>query len=638
MNFLNTGVREVGRRVRRQKNRLALANARKSVERAEIALGRAGWQALAGDERVRAALADLQHHDERIAGTNADIARLETQVREQEATRAAARQEHAETAGRIEAERAPVEQSLLDLQSRLAGHGRTIQEQNVRRAALNAQQTALLRQERRTRRAGLLLTEDERAARQKEFDAGRASLSEQAALLAAARTQESEAATDDQGRIKEVRAALKGLDKRAGDAAAGLAARERAAAVAIGALHKQIAALRRQAARIEEEKDDAFLAIGRLLGDSDQPSAGHEEVFALARRHRQGYERLDRLERTWSQESRDADRQDLRLFNFAWVTMGVLLVLGVVLAFHPPAKPDWLPRNTEAVLTLNVKDFTDADFKSQEPPAWQAIWTGLVRTVAEVPGIDVRRQVSRITRALAPATEKSPAVDCLLVEMRPSVRVEVILKQLLTPAGGFELPIFNGAPNFHGVPLYEKGALAIAQIGPDTLAVGPSESVQALIDVRLGRRDDLKSDAQVFSEFQRLDENGAYRLVTYRPRELTDLTDPVLEPGLLRDCQSLGLTLNMREPVSAVFLFNAATTAEANEIARRLSATPDEVLRLQSVGPNLFIEPPVVRTHDAQVEWRFRMTTPAARELLERVSRLELSTPGGQDVAGTAAP
>ena len=104
----------------------------------------------------------------------------------------------------------------------------------------------------------------------------------------------------------------------------------------------------------------------------------------------------------------------------------------------------------------------------------------------------------------------------------------------------------------------------------------------------------------------------------------------------MRDCQSLGLTLNVREPVSAVFLLNAANAAEANEIARRLSATPDEVLRLQSVGPNLFIEPPVVRTHDAQVEWRFRMTTPAARELLERVSRLELSAPGGQDVAGTA--
>ena len=631
MNFVHTGVRAVARGLGRQRNRLALANARKLVERAEIALGRAGWRDLAEDERTHAAFEAIRHHDERIAEAGADIARLEAQVREQEAARETARQEHAEAVRGVEAERLPVEQSLRDLQVRQAEHARALQEQNVRRGALNSDQTALLRQERSTRRQRLLLSEEDRAARQREFEAGRASLSEQAAQLAAARSAEAEAVAADQRRIKEVRDTLKRLDKRAHDADTDLAARERTVAVAIGALHKQIAAIRRQAARIEEEKDDGFLSIGHLLTERDQPPAGQDELFATARRHRQAYERLERLEHTWLQESRDADRQDLRIFNFVWITLLILLGLGLLLAVRTPGKRDWLPRNTEAILTLDVKSFTDADFtralQSQEPAAWQTVWTGLVRTVADVPAIDVRRQVSRITRALAPATERSPAVDCLLVEMRPSVDVAAIRKQLDTPAVGFRLR----SQYFNGLPIYEKGPLAIAQIGPDTLAIGPLASVEALINVRLGLRDDLKSDAQVFSEFQRLDEDGAFRLVTYRPRELTDLTDPLLDSGLLRDCQALGLTINMREPVSAVFLLNAASAAEANQIARTLAANPDQVLKLQSA----FVDPPVVRTHDLQVEWRFRLTAPAARELLQRVSRLELASIGGRDVART---
>ena len=55
----------------------------------------------------------------------------------------------------------------------------------------------------------------------------------------------------------------------------------------------------------------------------------------------------------------------------------------------------------------------------------------------------------------------------------------------------------------------------------------------------------------------------------------------------------------------------------------------------QSQSLNLFIEPPTVtKVHDTQVEWRFRMTAPAAREFLQRVSRLEMAGPAsGSKVA-----
>ncbi len=104
---------------------------------------------------------------------------------------------------------------------------------------------------------------------------------------------------------------------------------------------------------------------------------------------------------------------------------------------------------------------------------------------------------------------------------------------------------------------------------------------------------------------------------------------PGAQSGAARnDCNALGLTLDMREPVSAVFMLNAPNAQDAAQVAHQLQTSPDEVLQLRGAGPNLFIETPTVtKVHDTQVEWRFRMTAPAAREFLQRVSRLDMASP-----------
>ena len=629
MNFIATGVKDVTRRLRRSKNRLALANARKFVDKAETALGRHGWRKLAGDEAVRPVYDTLSRLDEEVAATNARIAELETRVREQENVRDAAAREHREALDAIEAERAPVQQNLFDLQNRRIEHQKQVHEQAAHKAALQAEQAALTKEEKRARRQNLLADEPERLARQKLLDDQRTLLAEKAAQLAVSRSQAVEPLIADQEGIKAVRARLNGLDKRAQDAHGALAARERAIDVAIAGINKEIAATRRQATRVEEQKGDSYLAMGRRLAERAASPEGADDLFAVSRRNRQNYEKLVSLEATWQQESQNANKQDLRIFQFVGITAAVLIALALLLVFRTPSRRDWLPRETQTILTVDMSRFTDADFtralQSQDPDAWQSVWTGLLRKVAEVPQIDVRRQVVRITRAFAPsATPGGPPVDYLLVQMRDSGAVEQLRTDLWTKGG------FGYWPSASGLTVYENAnKLAVAQIGPDTVALGSEEAVVELIRVRLGLpgSEDLKSDAQFFSEFQRLNDDSAFRLVTYQPRELMGMGSPVLNAQLLGNCQTLGLTLDMHEPVSAVILLNAPNAREAGRMARTLEATPDQVLALSSAGPNLFIEPPTVRTTDRQVEWRFRMTRPAAREFLQRVSRLGLSNP-----------
>jgi hypothetical protein len=627
MNFVSTGVKEVTRRLMRQRNRIALANARKFVEKAEIALGRRGWRELAQDETVRPAYESLVRLDAEVIEANERVVQLEARIHEHEAARETSHQEHTAELAQIEAERQPVQEALTAALARHEQQQKTLHDQQAHKNALLAEQAAL---DKELARAARALTEAERQERQSQAAARKADIAGELAALNTAREEIAAPMNDEEEAIKRGRAALSAFDVRAQQANAALATRDRATTLAIAGVLKEIAASRREATRVERQKDVFYLAVGRRLAEREDAAPENDDLFHTSRRFRQSYERLAGLDAAWHRESQHANRQDLRIFNFVAVTLGVLAAVTLLLVMRTPSKRDWLPSNTEAVVSLNVSQFANADFtrllQSQDPDMWQQVWTGLVQKVAEVPEINVRSQVSRITHALAPSANHGPPVDYLLVEMR--VDLDAWVRDNLGGNGDFKQNFVDGLPMYEN----EKVGVAVAQIGPQTLALGSFDAVEELIRVRLGLQDDLKSDAQFYSSFQRLDDDSAFRLVTDQPRELTYLTDPLLSTELLSECQALGLTIDLHEPASAVFLLNGHNPAAVERIARLLEAQPDQVLQLQSAGPNLFIAPPTVRVHDNQVEWRFKMTQPAARALLQRVSRLGVA-PTGSAVA-----
>jgi hypothetical protein len=627
MNFVSTGVKEVTRRLLRQRNRLALANARKFVEKAEIALGRRGWRELAGDPAVRPAYESLQRLDLEVTEANERVVELEARIHEHDATREASHREHAAEVAQNETERQPVQEALAAAQARREHQQKVIHEQQARKAAWQAELSALDKEQKSSARgrAPAVAPGEEPP---EPLDARRAALTGQLAALDAEREEAAAQMKAIDEEIKRARAALSDLDASAQRSQARLAIRERTTTLAIAGVLKEIAASRREAARVEREKDVFFLIVGRRLAEREEAPPEGDELFNTSRRYRQSYDRLAGLDAGWHRESQNANRQDLRIFNFVVVTLGVLVAVTLLLVLRTPSKRDWLPSNTEAIVSLNVSRFTDADFtralQSQEPDTWQQVWTGLVQKVAEVPEIHVRAQVSRITHALAPSANHGPPVDYLLVEMRGSIDLDAWVREQLWHKGGFTQSFVDGLPMYEN----DRAGVAAAQIGPLTLALGTADAVKELIHVRLGLKDDLKSDAQFFSPFQRLDDDSAFRLVTDQPNELTYLTDPLLSEELLSECQALGLTIDLHEPASAVFLLNGHNAAAVDRIARLLQTQPDQVLQLQSAGPNLFIEPPTVRVHDNQVEWRFKMTAPATRALLQRVSRLGIARSG----------
>src|SRR5262249_6996246 len=163
----------------------------------------------------------------------------------------------------------------------------------------------------------------------------------------------------------------------------------------------------------------------------------------------------------------------------------------------------------------------------QANSAWNPIWNASIQPLRDIPTLanpplDVRRVVRAVGTGVAPQL-----VEYNLVETYPSA---ASILAPLTEKHGFGLRY--DSVNLGGLSLFERSAdIAVAQIGPGTIAVGTTASVEQMIRVRLGLSRDLKLDEKFFEKFQRLDRGTAYRVVTQRPEAMTDASSaPLLAP------------------------------------------------------------------------------------------------------------
>ena len=638
MNFFHTGIKAVGRRLRRQKNRLALAHSHGALEKAEIALGRVGWRQLEGMDEPAAhgAVATLRLLEGELAENAAQVAALGEKVKAQEAAREEARREVQATLAKIDEERRPVVQQEKEAQARLSDQSAALREHDRQTAELDAEHLSLLRENAQLQvTAGLAEGPDgvrAREMRRREINVQRTALPEKVARHKAARDAVATPLTELDVARRGLRERLAEFNRRAVEVRGTLAAKEKSVTAAVAALNREIATIRRQADRIEEAKEEPFRQAGAVLADHDaQPDSPEaERRYEEVVRQRQALRSLNELEANWQQESDATNRQDLRIFHFVWVSCCIVLALSLLLVFRAPALREYLPENTESVVSLNVKRLSPADLAKalqEEPDVWQQLSVGLVRKVAAVPEIHLESDVVRVTRATVPGDE----TDYLLVEMERTANVDELIRTLNQAGSPFSVDIVDGLRRYTRWQDKERGP-SLARIGPKTLALGSYEAVEQLIHVRLGVRPDMRVDAEFLNEFARLDQDSALRVLTARPERLRTLTDPILSAVLLdpERCDLIGLAVDLEpgRPVSARFLLRGTTAAQALSIANFLRASPDQALQLQAVGPNLFVEPPAVDQHGQGVEWRFRMTTPAAKEFLQRVSRLGMA--GGE--------
>jgi hypothetical protein len=294
-----------------------------------------------------------------------------------------------------------------------------------------------------------------------------------------------------------------------------------------------------------------------------------------------------------------------------------LLAIIVPLIFKTPPKREWLPAETETILSLNVdqieRDELPKRWRKEQAAEWQKVWAGLNGSAQLTPVLNLPRDAMRVTRAMTTTDTGTPR-EFVLVEARNDV--SRVIHSVETDKAFERRPI-------SGLPVWLRPDFALARVGPRTLAVGSGPEVEQLARVRLGIKPDLKTAGQLFDSFQSLNQASGIRLVSRDPSKLAGLFHPIFPRELLDASEFLGLSLNLQNPVKARLFLKMKSAQDASEMAARIRNEPQRWLRLPESDLLLYAQAPEVEAQEADLQVRFDIPEKSARLLLQRIAKAE---------------
>lgn len=616
MNFIGTGLRELGLKVRRQRTRMALRHVKRLLKRSEIVLGREGTSQAASFPEVRNEIVALKKLEQEQKEVAVRIAQIEAALKQIETERKANAAEQSEAIAQLEADKKPVLQTREDAKNAAAICDRELTSVEARLQANDADDRELMRQ------VAALQAEvpapDDLEGRTAALSARRARLPQERAEISRAREGSADACRAARHKLAQAEEELAAADRNITRVREEWEGRARALAEKARSQHDALRDARAQHQTVEERKDPAYLNIGRHLATQGiaPPNAPHLLHDVL--RHRQNVER----HLTHTQElkvlSQQIDKQHLRKFYFAFASIVVLLGLIVLLAFQTSPRREWLPQETDTILSLNTERFDRDDVAKRwrNEDFWQATWPALIGAAANTPRLKFPGDASRLTRAVATA-ENAPR-EFLLVELRNNIAKVV---RDIAEDRDFEKRTISG------LPVWQHNDFTVARIGPNTLAVGPSEGVDELVRVRLGMSADLQIGGQLFSGFQALDSDTTVRLTSRDPAGMARVFQPIFTHELLDRARLISLGFSLQSPLKSRIVLNLASAQEATELAKSIGEDPKRWLQLEQSSLLFFAQPPQISRSGAQVDLRFNMPEESARVLLQRLARTD-ATPG----------
>jgi len=603
-------------KVRRQRTRIALRHEKRLLQRSEINLGREGTVQAANFPELRNEIVALKKLEQEQKEVALRIAQIEEGIKKIEAERQQNAGEQNAALAQLEAEKKPLLQQRNQTKNavevcerELAAVERRIQENDATDRELLKQLSDL---------QALNPPPADLEAQSTSVSARRARLPEERAELVRARLGSADAARFAKEKLIAAEAELSVVEKNMERVRSEFGARDRTLADNVRAQQEAVREARLHHQTVEERKNPAYLNIGRHLAAQGiaPPNAPH--LLTETQRRREAVDRHLQHRAELASLSGQIDKQELRKFYFSVISVLVLLAIILPVAFQSPRKREWLPQETDAILSINTDQFERADlpkrWRKDQPEIWPKTWSGLVGPAASTPGLSLPHDAARITRAVT-TEESGKTREFVLVETRRDV------SRVIRMTGGdktFQKRTISGLPVWERAP-----GFAVARVGPATLAVGEPNEVDELVLVRLGMKPDLKITGQLFDRFQALDRESALRLISRNPTDLSRVFHPIFTRELLDVSQLLGLALTLQNPVKAKLLLKLNSPERATELARNLHDAPQRWLRLPESELLLCSQPPDIQRRDTNLELRFTVPENSARLLLARIAKTD---------------
>jgi hypothetical protein len=614
VSFIRTGLREIGLKIRRQKTRMALRHEKRVLQKSEVNLGREGCSQAVNFPEVRNEIVALKKLEQEQKEVALRIAQIEESIRKIELQRAQNTKEQNAALAKLEEEKKPIlerrndAKTAADLCDReLAGVERRLQDNDATDRELLKKLAELQAQ---------IPPPDDIDAQMATIGARRVRLPEERAEVTRARLGSAEACRMAREKLTRHQAELDVVDKNIARVRDEFEARDRVLNENSRAQQDALKDARGLHQTVEEKKNPAYLNIGRHLASQGiaPPNAPH--LLADVQKHRAAVDRHSQHTAELAVLSSQIDKQELRKFYFSVFSLVVLLVIILPLVFKSPQKREWLPQETEAILSVNTEQIERDDFpkrwRKEQATEWQNVWVGLNGSAERTPVMNLSRDATRVTRAVT--TDSGTTREFVLVESRGDI--SQVIRSIEKDKAFERRPI-------SGLPVWLRSDFALARVGAKTLAVGSPPEVEELVRVRLGIKPDLKTTGQLFDRFQALNQGNALRLISRDPPKLAEMFHPIFARELLEASQLLGLSLTLQNPVKARMVLGCKSAQSATELAGSIKNDPQRWLRLQETNLPLYVQPPEIDTQGADVQLRFDVPEKTARLLLQRIAKTD---------------
>ena len=614
MSFIRTGLSEIGLKIRRQKTRMALRHEKRLLQRSEVNLGREGCSQAVNFPEVRNEIVALKKLEQEQKEVAVRITQIEEGIRKIELQRAQNAKEQNEALAKLEEEKKPIlerrneARAATDLCDReLAGVERRLQDNDAIDRDLLKKLAELQAQ---------VPPPDDIDAQVTVINARRARLPNQRSEITRARLGSAEACRTAREILTRHEADLAVADKNIARVREEYEARDRVLNENSRAQQDSLKDARGHHQTVEEKKNPAYLNIGRHLASQGiaPPNAPH--LLREVQKHRVGVERHMQHTAELAVLSSQIDKQELRKFYFSVLSLLVLLAIIVPLVFQSPSKREWLPYETEAILSVNTEQIERDDlprrWRRDQLAEWQSVWSGLNGSAERTPVLNLSRDAVRVTRGMT--TDTGATREFVLVESRGDI--SQVIRSVEKDKAFERRPI-------SGLPIWLRSDFALARVGPKTLAVGSVPEVEELVQVRLGIKPDLKTTNQLFDRFQALNQSNALRLISQEPSKLAQIFQPIFAQELLEASQLLGLSLTLQNPVKARLVLRCKSAQRATDLANVIKGEPQRWLRLQDSDVLLYAQVPEIDNQGTDLQLRFDVPEKTARVLLKRIAKID---------------
>ena len=364
MSFISTGLRELGLKVRRQKTRMALRHEKRLLQKSEIALGREGTAEAAKFPEVRNEIVALKKLEQEQKEVGVRIAKIEEALKQIDAQRQENGKEQAAALARLEEEKRPLIQLRDEAKAiaarcdgELATVDRRLQENDAADSELLKKVSVLQAIEPPPADFDQQMT---------QLSAERARLPRERAEVAQARLGSADACRFAHEKLSAAEGLVSQVEKNIARLRSEFEARDRTLNESARAQQEEVRQARQQHQIVEEKKNPAYLNIGRHLASQGiaPPSAPH--LLSDVQQRRTAAERHAEHKKELAHLSSQIDKQELRKFYFTIFSLLALLALILPLVSQSPTKREWLPRETVAILSLDIAQFN----KGSLPDRW----------------------------------------------------------------------------------------------------------------------------------------------------------------------------------------------------------------------------------------------------------------------------